>query len=870
MSNPIDLTTIAAGTGGFVLYGQDASDFSGRSVASAGDINGDGYDDLIIGAFGGDGPGNTRSLAGDTYVVFGKANGFAASIDLATIAAGTGGFVIHGIDNGDESGGSVASAGDVNGDGFDDLIIGAVNGSGAGNFKPNAGETYVVFGKSSSFGASVDLNAVAAGTGGFVVYGQVTSDRSGRSVASAGDINGDGFDDIIIGTTYAGGYAGKSYVVFGTGTGFPASLDLNVVSTGVGGFAILGQEANDKSGVSVASAGDVNSDGFDDLIIGAVYGDAAGNLKTDAGESYVLFGKDTSITGFGATVSLSAVAAGTGGFVIYGQQANGWSGWSVASAGDINGDRFDDILIGAVRSDGAAPLDTGAGRSYVVFGKAAGFGAAVDLDNVALGTGGFVIYGQDAFDYSGNSVASAGDVNGDGFDDLIIGASNARAAGNLKTGAGDSYVVFGKASGFGASINLAAIAAGTGGFVIHGQDANDRSGTSVASAGDINGDGFDDLIVGASAARAAGNLKFDAGNSYVVFGKDFTATVTDPGSSGADNIAGTGGDDIMIGGQGDDTLAGGAGNDVGRGGAGADLFIGGAGADKLDGGNGFDTIDYSLSAAAIFVNLATNANTGGDAQGDKLTDIENVIGSGLNDVITGNVAANSLTGGLGLDLLSGGVGNDTLFGGDGNDTLLGGAGIDFLSGDAGNDSIDGGNGSDTILGGLGDDTIFAGFGFDSIDGGDGDDFINGGFNGDTIFGGAGNDFIGGGNGKDVLNGGSGNDTLRGGFGPDTITGGTGADHFQFLHTLDGTVNIDTLIDFQTGLDVMELSAAIFTVYAGQVGATVGTSANLTYNNVTGILAYDADGAGAGTPLTVAIVGVGTHPASLGLDFLIVA
>ena len=870
MSNPIDLITIASGTGGFVFFGQDASDFSGRSVASAGDINGDGYDDLIIGAYGGDGPGNTRSLAGDTYVVFGKPNGYSASNDLATIAAGTGGFVIHGIDNGDQSGGSVASAGDVNGDGFDDLIIGAVNGGAAGNLKPNAGETYVVFGKSSSFGASVDLTAIAAGTGGFVVYGQVTTDRSGRSVASAGDINGDGFDDIIIGANYAGGNIGKSYVVFGTGTGFGASLDLNAVSTGVGGFAIIGQDANDKSGTSVASAGDVNADGFDDLIIGSVYGDAAGNLKPNAGESYVLFGKDTSVTGFGATVNLSAVAAGTGGFVINGQQTDGWSGWSVSSAGDVNGDRFDDVLIGAIRNDGFGPLDTGAGRSYVVFGKAAGFGAAVDLDSVALGTGGFVIYGQDAFDYSGNSVASAGDVNGDGFDDLIIGASSADAAANGKPFAGDSYVVFGKGSGFGASINLATIAAGTGGFVIHGQDANDKSGTSVASAGDINGDGFDDLIVGASAAQAAGNAKVDAGDSYVIFGKDFTNTVTDPGSTGADNIAGTGADDIMIGGQGNDTLAGGAGNDVGRGGAGVDLFIGGAGADKLDGGNGFDTVDYSASVAAVTVNLATNLNTGGDALGDKLTDIENVVGSALNDVITGNVANNSLTGGLGLDSLSGGAGNDTLFGGDGNDTLLGGVGRDFISGDAGNDSIDGGNGNDTILGGVGDDNVFAGFGFDSIDGGDGDDFINGGFNGDTIFGGIGNDFIGGGNGKDVIDGGIGNDTLRGGFGPDTITGGAGADHFQFLHALDGTVNVDTLIDFQSGSDIMELSAAIYTAYAGQVGNTVGTSVNLTYNNVTGILAYDADGAGPGAPLTVAIVGVGVHPASLGLDFLIVA
>ena len=871
MSNPIDLTSIAAGNGGFVLFGQDAYDYSGSSVASAGDINGDGYDDFIIGAFGGDGPGNnTRSLAGDTYVVFGKATGFAASVDLASVAAGTGGFVIHGVDNGDQSGEYVSSAGDVNGDGFDDLIIGAINGGAAGNLKANAGESYVVFGKAASFGASLDLGTIPTLGGGFVIYGQATGDKSGRSVASAGDINGDGFSDLIIGANYANSSVGKSYVVFGKGTGFTTTIDLSLVAAGVGGFVIVGQDAGDNSGASVASAGDVNGDGFDDLIIASVVGDAAGNAKPNAGESYVIFGKDTSLGAtFGPIVNLSTVAAGTGGFVINGQQAGDWSGWSVASAGDINGDRFDDIIIGALRSDGATVLDGTAGRSYVVFGKAAGFGASVELNDIALGTGGFVIYGQDGGDYSGNSVASAGDVNGDGFDDLIIGASSADAAANAKPYAGDSYVVFGKAGGFGASISLGTIAAGTGGFVIHGQDSNDKSGKSVASAGDINGDGFDDIIVGAYAAAAAGNAKIVAGDTYVIFGTDFTSTVTHPGTTGADNIAGTGGDDIMIGGLGNDTLAGGIGNDVGRGGAGADLFMGGAGADKLDGGRGVDTIDYS-SSAAVSVNLATNLNTGGDSLGDKLTDIENVIGSAFNDVITGNVANNSLTGGLGLDSLSGGAGNDTLFGGDSNDTLLGGLGPDLLSGDDGNDSIDGGNGNDTIIGGVGNDIITAGLGFDSIDGGDGDDFINGGFNGDTIFGGIGNDFIGGGNGKDVIDGGIGNDTLRGGFGPDTITGGIGVDHFQFLHALDGTVNVDTLIDFQSGVDIMELSASIYTAYAGQIGATVGTSANLTYNNVTGILAYDADGAGLGTPLTVAIVGVGTHPASLGLDFLIVA
>ena len=181
---PIALTTIAAGTGGFVIHGQDGGDASGFSVASAGDINGDGFADLIIGALGGDAASNAKVGAGDSYVVFGKASGWGAAIDLTTIAAGTGGFVIHGQDGGDRSGFSVASAGDINGDGFDDLIIGALAGDAAGNAKNYAGDSYVVFGKASGWGAAIDLATIAAGTGGFVIHGQDAFDGSGCGVPS--------------------------------------------------------------------------------------------------------------------------------------------------------------------------------------------------------------------------------------------------------------------------------------------------------------------------------------------------------------------------------------------------------------------------------------------------------------------------------------------------------------------------------------------------------------------------------------------------------------------------------------------------------------------------------------------------------------
>ncbi len=471
---PVDLADVAAGDGGFVINGIDRGEWSGSSVSGAGDVNGDDVPDVIVGG------------AGKSYVVFGKADGTA--VELADVVAGTGGFVING------GGSSVSGAGDVNGDDVRDVIVGAPGGS------VGAGKSYVVFGKAD--GTAVELADVAAGTGGFVIRGIDPGDYSGWSVSGAGDVNGDGLTDVIVGAPYAdpGGNskAGESYVVFGKADG--TAVGLADVAAGTGGFVINGIDPEDRSGWSVSGAGDVNGDGLPDLIVGAFHAGVCVPFGC-SGESYVIFGKAD-----GTAVELADIVAGTGGFVINGDIGDG-AGRSVSDAGDVNGDGLADVIVGAPGPCNAFTCNNV--DSYVVFGKADG--TAVELAEVAAGAGGFIIDGRGSHF---PSVSGAGDVNGDGLDDVIVGLPGVVLRYDVGCSPGESYVVFGKADG--TAVDLPEVAAGMGGFVMTNEtDPCSRAGASVSGAGDVDGDGLADVIVGAPGADPGGNL--NAGESYVVF-----------------------------------------------------------------------------------------------------------------------------------------------------------------------------------------------------------------------------------------------------------------------------------------------------------------------------------------------------------------
>jgi hypothetical protein len=507
-------------TGGslWTFTGEASSNFFGHAVSGAGDVDGDGYDDLIVSSPSHDAGG---ADAGRAYVYSGQTGGLLSAFD--------------GEAAGDRMAWSVSGAGDVNNDGYDDLIVGACCHDAAGT---DAGRAYVYSGH----------------TGVMCFTGPTEGDRLGFSVSGAGDVNSDGYDDLIVGTPmhdYLGTNSGKAYVYSGqTGSliiGYSGGSDDDMLGYSVSGagdvnndgyadvicaapfyddgangdagrvrvesphdyvhlWTFTGDAPGDRLGHSVSGAGDVNNDGHDDLIVGAPYSDA---MSSDGGRVYVY--------------------SGLSGTQLYGYthgEAGGLFGYSVSGAGDVNNDGYDDFIIGHPLSDEAG---VDAGRAGVVSGH-----NGLDVLHLFLG--------ENAGDEFGRSVSGAGDVDDDGYDDLIVGAPHNDDAGGS---AGRAYVYSGQT-----------------GDLLHtypGQAIDDEFGHSVSGAGDVNNDGHDDLIVGAARYDAVG---MNCGRAYVFCGQTGALLCIFTGEaafdrmgysvSGAGDVDNDGYDEVIVGAYGND------------------------------------------------------------------------------------------------------------------------------------------------------------------------------------------------------------------------------------------------------------------------------------------------------------------------------
>lgn len=848
----IDLANLAAANG-YTIRGGAAGDAAGSSLSSAGDINGDGIADLIVGAPLVD-EGGTE--AGQAYVIFGKAGGTRASIDLATLAPADG-FSIKGDLAFDKAASSISAAGDINGDGLADLIIGAYRSDAGAN---DAGAAYVVFGKAGATGTNLDLGNLAP-TDGYRIAGKSELDLAGTSVSSAGDINGDGIADLIVGVPLKDGVgrdAGAAYVIFGKSGATRGDINLGTISA-QDGFAIEGGQVDGEAGYKVSSAGDVNGDGFDDLIVGAP-GSGSYYGKYDAGHAYVVFGKAGATR---ANIELASFGANDG-FVIQGDAAGDYTGASVASAGDINGDGFDDLIVSA---PGGGYLGSNEGNVYVVFGKAGSTRANIDLTNLAPADG-FRI----TEDFVSARVSSAGDVNEDGFDDLLIG--------DAKYGVGNAYVVFGRAD-FATDTPPVIISPPTASFAENGMGTAYRITGTDADAGTAlrfaitgrNANLFNvDSETGAVTFKRAPDFEKPAtgSNIYIinvhasgsVFSavREVTMTVTDVPD--AVDRRGTSKDDTLTGTNFDDTLAGLAGNDVLDGGVGADKMVGGTGNDSyvVDnvGDRVIEKVDEGIDTVTSNINYTAAANVENlTLSGDNAI---NGRGNALNNTIRGNDAANALDG---LD---------------GNDTLDGGGGADTMRGSNGNDAYFVDNIGDKVIerAGEGTESVITTVSYALRA-----NVENLRLSGTAAINGTGNglnNFVRGNGAANVLSGLDGDDTLVGGAGADRLFGGAGKDAFRF-DVREISANRDVIRDFVHGVDTIELSRSMFKAFSGDpVGAVsaselvFGTAAttsshHLIYNIVNGALFYDADGAGGVAQVQIAVLI--TKPALDAADIVLV-
>ncbi len=421
--------------------GTNKMDRAGYYLSPVGDVNADGYDDFIIGG------SHVNTYDGAAWLILGRTDGFLFNTSLNDVDA-----CFRGKNEGDEVGISIGSRGDINGDGFDDILIGAAQ---SGSELP--GHAYIIFGKASvDWGTEFILEDHADAS----FIGEHNLSFAGLSVDIIGDLNGDGYDEFLIGAPDELGISGgKAYLFKGKSSGWQRNIPVTDADA-----SFHGEGQKDRAGYMVKGVGDVNGDGIPDFAIGAF---GIGRVYLFFGRSSINWGKD--------------FALGNADVIFTEENSNLYGvGFRIASAGDVDGDGFDDLLISDYSYDDIR------GKVYLIFGKSTGSWSK----NINLSQSDVSYIGEADGDQAGYFVNGDFDCNEDGLSDFLIGAMY---NDQIYNGAGKAYLIKGKRSGWQSTVQLNTIA-GT----FYGDEEMGNFGFAVSGAGDVNDDGTDDFIISAA------------------------------------------------------------------------------------------------------------------------------------------------------------------------------------------------------------------------------------------------------------------------------------------------------------------------------------------------------------------------------------
>jgi hypothetical protein len=495
-SEGVQLTAISGDA-----YDNSYGNLGGGQPIATGDIDNDGFEDLMLGCPFADGKTETVGSAGQVLVIYGRNQTHPyTTYDQAVQNTDEINLVIHGNRQAELLGFSLAS-GDIDGDGYDDIIIGAPYADGKNGLRANSGQVYIIYGGTrASLGNEIDLRSTPPD---LMVYGASGGawpdyDMCGYSL-SVGNVLGDSKEDLVIGAIYANPgnktAAGAVHVIAGDTRGnLGTEIDL---LTG-GEVLIMGARRGNYAGKSVA-VGDVNGDSRDDIIVGA-YGNDPFGTRTDAGAAYVVYGAQTLNSVIDLNISADVSMYGAGGSDLF--------GYNVVS-GNINGDQYDDILVSALWGDGPNNALGNSGEVYVIYGSTS-ISTTIDTNS---NDHDIVIYGKESWDYFGYSLAT-GNMNGDLYDDILVGTIYGDGDQNVKSNSGETYLILGNST---ASLGSNIDPYSGSKTIFYGVDIDDYSGRYV-QAGDLDNDDSDDIIIFAPNADGPNNARDLVGEFYVIYG----------------------------------------------------------------------------------------------------------------------------------------------------------------------------------------------------------------------------------------------------------------------------------------------------------------------------------------------------------------